>query len=246
MKIVRKYIDINNLRISYLEAGEGSPLILIHGIFSEAVYFKGIMRHLARHYKIYAIDLPMHGKSVAPKEYYSVSGLTGIVDKFVNKLSLSNLTMAALSGGALVAIEYCLQNPIKELVLMNPAGLSCHTGKSAVLWSFLVKRNIMKFYHHPIKRLAYLPYDTRDYFRCMFNKNYWRLLQENLNVSYADKLRQLRCKTTILWGKNDDLISPKFAAEYKNMIEGARLIMVEGTHDWPLTRPEEIMKYINN
>jgi pimeloyl-ACP methyl ester carboxylesterase len=36
MKVKRHYVNINGLKISYLEAGEGQPLILVHGIFYSA------------------------------------------------------------------------------------------------------------------------------------------------------------------------------------------------------------------
>lgn len=244
MKIERKFVNLDNLKLSYLEAGEGEPLLLIHGIFSEATYFRKLIKILQKHYKIYALDLPMHGKSETPKDYLSVPDLAKLLEKFLQKIEVDKPILAALSGGALIAINFCKKNQVKELILINPAGLSYHKTKREVWFAFFIKRNILKFFRHPIKRLLYAPYDFQGVARNLFNKNYRRLLDENINRDYTENLQRLACPITILWAKYDELISLSFAEKYKSLVPQAKLIIVNGTHDWPLTRPEEILKYI--
>jgi pimeloyl-ACP methyl ester carboxylesterase len=57
------YIYLEDTRIYYEEEGEGEPLVLIHGASQDTLSWHDNIPHLARRYKVYALDLPGHGKS---------------------------------------------------------------------------------------------------------------------------------------------------------------------------------------
>src|SRR3979409_593776 len=66
-KIGSKYFRTNDgVRLHYLEAGAGKPLVLIHGLSQTAEQFKFQIEGLADRYRVIALDLRGHGESEKP------------------------------------------------------------------------------------------------------------------------------------------------------------------------------------
>ena len=63
----RKSIAVSGMQLSYVEAGEGAPLLLIHGLMTSAYSFRYVASQLAKHYRVIALDLPGAGQSEAPQ-----------------------------------------------------------------------------------------------------------------------------------------------------------------------------------
>ena len=66
---VSRFVDAAGLRTHYLEAGSGAPLVLIHGGGAGADSvgnWKGSMPHLARHFKVIALDMVGFGDTAKP------------------------------------------------------------------------------------------------------------------------------------------------------------------------------------
>jgi pimeloyl-ACP methyl ester carboxylesterase len=53
-----------NRSLRYLKTGNGDPLILLHTIRTQLDYFESVIPQLAKHFTVYAIDLPGHGYGV--------------------------------------------------------------------------------------------------------------------------------------------------------------------------------------
>jgi pimeloyl-ACP methyl ester carboxylesterase len=54
-------LGVNN-KLRYLKAGVGKPLVLMHTIRTQLEYFQAVIPELAKHYTVYAVDLPGHGR----------------------------------------------------------------------------------------------------------------------------------------------------------------------------------------
>ena len=51
-------------------SGDGPPITLLHGFTAHGGAWEALQRHLARHFRVLAIDLPGHGRSLAPPPHY--------------------------------------------------------------------------------------------------------------------------------------------------------------------------------
>ena len=60
------YTQVNDLRIHYLEAGEGDPILLLHGFPTSSHLWRNVMPELAKTHRVIAIDLPGYGLSDKP------------------------------------------------------------------------------------------------------------------------------------------------------------------------------------
>jgi pimeloyl-ACP methyl ester carboxylesterase len=67
IKIASKYFRTNDgVRLHYLEAGGGKPLVLVHGFSQTAEQFKFQIEGLADRYRVITLDLRGHGESEKP------------------------------------------------------------------------------------------------------------------------------------------------------------------------------------
>ena len=59
-------VEIDGLTIRYLAAGEGPPMVLLHGAGDNSLDWRWVLRALARKHRVYAPDLPGSPDSARP------------------------------------------------------------------------------------------------------------------------------------------------------------------------------------
>jgi len=91
-------------------AGEGPPVLLIHGVGLCADAWGGQIPSLANHHLTIAVDLPGHGKSALTREYARLSDYTRQIAELVGDLN-SSVFVAGHSLGAMIALDFASQHP---------------------------------------------------------------------------------------------------------------------------------------
>lgn len=117
------YADAGGIRTRFIEAGEGEPLILVHGVGSSADGFAPNVRALGSHFRAVAFDNIGHGFSAgglapspAPHEQVARQLLA-----LADGLGIRRFALAGTSWGALVAAHAALDAParVRKLVLIG-------------------------------------------------------------------------------------------------------------------------------
>ncbi len=127
----RKEIDIDGLKVSYLEAGSGdSCLLLVHGgvnndAYSTWVKWNGSIEALSEGRRVVAVDLPGYGLSERPEGKCSQGYYIDFVGKLMGRLGIRKADMVGTSMGGGIALGYALENSgsVGSLVLISPYGL---------------------------------------------------------------------------------------------------------------------------
>src|SRR5690606_7291935 len=102
----------DGVKLRYLKAGDGPPLLLMHTIRTQLDYFEAVIPQLAKHYTVYAVDLPGHGySSIDTKAPYDEPYMRRHMVSFIEKLALENLTLVGESIGATLALTIASQLP---------------------------------------------------------------------------------------------------------------------------------------
>ena len=116
-------IQISNGRtLRFLKTGTGAPLILLHTIRTQLDYFQEVIPLLAKHYTVYAVDLPGLGySSIDTKADYDEPYFRSAVIAFIEKLDLREVTLVGESIGAVLALTVASKLPerIKAVVSSN-------------------------------------------------------------------------------------------------------------------------------
>jgi pimeloyl-ACP methyl ester carboxylesterase len=131
-KIQSKTINIDGLDVNYYTAGEGEPLVVIHGGGGDARTWWDNITELSKKYTIYAPDLPGYGGSEPLNGNYFIPELSVFLEKFAVKLGLEKFHLVGHSLGGGIALDYALKMPnrVKKLVLISSLCL----GREIAFW----------------------------------------------------------------------------------------------------------------
>ena len=110
--------------ISTVQAGEGDPLICIHGLGATKASFLPTVSALAEHHRVIAIDLPGFGDSVKPLGApYDAAFFARSVFALMDGMGLERAHLVGNSMGGRVALEMAMTEPgrVGRVVLLSPA-----------------------------------------------------------------------------------------------------------------------------
>src|SRR3954465_12889237 len=100
----RKEIQLPAGRPRYREAGEGPPIVFVHGYLVDRRLWDGVVDRLADRFRCLAPDWPLGGQQVAmnPDADLSPPSLARLIAEFVERLDLDDVTIVGNdSGGAI-------------------------------------------------------------------------------------------------------------------------------------------------
>lgn len=120
-----KTATVHGRAVTYVEAGEGPVLLLIHGMAGTCANWREVIEPLAREHTVIAPDLPGHGESAAGGGDYSIGGLaTGLRDLLlVLGHERATLVGHSLGGGVAMQMAYLFPEMVERLVLVSSGGL---------------------------------------------------------------------------------------------------------------------------
>ncbi len=119
-------VTVDGMSTQYLEAGAGSPLLLMHGYEQSATSWRWVIPALARTHRVLALSLPGHGDSdPAVGGYAPGRDLAPFVADFLDTLGVGALDVVGNSVGGAVALRLALADPqrVRTLTLVGSAGL---------------------------------------------------------------------------------------------------------------------------
>jgi pimeloyl-ACP methyl ester carboxylesterase len=135
-----EFIDVGGVPIRFLAAGDGPPLVLLHGIGSSLDDWQESVAALAAHHRVYALDLIGFGFSGKPDVPYSLYGLARFLRHFLDAVNEHRpVTLVGNSLGGAVAQAFAAQEPERSraLVLVSSAGFG--RGVAAILRAMTVR-----------------------------------------------------------------------------------------------------------
>ncbi len=97
--------------IFYQVAGQGTPLILIHGYPLSGDMFRGQLSGLSSHFQVITLDLPGFGKSTAPDATGSIAGYAHVVLALMDQLNIQTAIIGGHSMGGQVTLELYHEAP---------------------------------------------------------------------------------------------------------------------------------------
>ena len=120
-----KAATVHGRSVSYVEAGEGPVLLLIHGIAGYCENWREVVEPLARDNTVIVPDLPGHGASAPGGGDYSIGALAAGLRDLLLALGHERATVAghSLGGGVAMQLAYQFPEMVERLVLVSSGGL---------------------------------------------------------------------------------------------------------------------------
>jgi haloalkane dehalogenase len=117
------YIEVNDLRMHYVDEGEGNPILCLHGEPTWSFLYRKMIPTLAQAGRVIAPDLIGFGRSdkLPSKEDYSVAMHAEQLRRFIIQLDLCNITLVCQDWGGLLGLPIVADLPDRfdRVVIMN-------------------------------------------------------------------------------------------------------------------------------
>ena len=121
----RRFVEVEGLRLSYLEAGNDTgspPVLLLHGWPTNALLYRHALLAIGAHRRAIALDLPGFGESDKPLDRsYSFRFFDRLLTGFTEALGLQALGLVVHDLGGPIGVHWAVANAgrIRDLVMLN-------------------------------------------------------------------------------------------------------------------------------
>ena len=128
-----------DVKLNYVEAGAGFPLVLLHGNGEDHTYFKRQMEPFSARYRVIAVDTRGHGDSPRGSAPFTLEQFAGDLKEFLDQMGIASCHLLGFSDGGNIALLFALKYAryLKKLVLngadLRPSGVKLSTQVPIVL-----------------------------------------------------------------------------------------------------------------
>ncbi|MEB0262627.1 MULTISPECIES: alpha/beta hydrolase [unclassified Mucilaginibacter] len=233
---------------SYIEEGQGEPLLLLHGLMGALSNWDDVIREFSPNYRVIIPVLPIYD---LPLLTTGVRALSKFIHKFIKFKQLSNVVLLGNSLGGHVGLVYVLAHPgyVKALVLTGSSGLY----ENAFGGSF-PKRESIDFVREKVRYTFYDPETaTEDMVQEIFQTINDRhkvirilaMAKSAIRHNMKTELRKITMPVSLIWGKEDKITPPEVAIEFNELLPNSELHWVDKCGHAPMMeRPVEFNEYL--
>lgn len=261
-------INVNQTTIYYRDQGQGTPIVLLHGVWMSSVFFQKQIEVLSQSHRVIAIDFRGHGQSDDPHTGHTVPQYADDVKQIIDALGLKDVVLVGWSMGAFVTWEYVTQfgtDNIKGTVIIDESASdfkwkdwsygfadldtlihlmqSVQTDQDALLDGFL-----------PLMFKAELKADDLAWMKAQMKQvnpaTAGAILFDQTTRDFRQQLIYFTVPTLICFGR-DEKIVPLRAADYflQQMTQSELIIFEQSSHCPFLEEPEqfnqELLNFVN-
>jgi pimeloyl-ACP methyl ester carboxylesterase len=236
------FVEADGFRIRYREAGEGMPLVHLHG----AGGLRLTQAHdlLSRQFRVVAVEMPGFGQSAENTTTRSMPELAATMARAADALGLDRFNLWGTSFGAKTALWLAVQQPelVEGLVLEAPAAIR---PQGAAPPSGAPQDMARRLYGHP-ERMPALPAPDPEV-AAKQGRLTARLRGPDRDVELEARLRELEAPTLVLFGTLDQVIPPEMGRIYKELIPNCHLSFVyDAGHAIGAERPHAFAEVVTD
>ncbi len=228
-------VIVKDLKINYVEKGQGDPVLMLHGWGSSVLPFNNIIDLLSLKYRVIAPEFPGCGQSEVMKEPWTIEDYCDFVLGFCEKVNIENPILIGHSHGGRVIMKLVGEKRINtpKIIFLDSAGLipkkSFKTKLRIYTYKFVKKTlslPVIRSFSGGLLEKAKSHFGSTDY------KSAPPVLQKTLvnvvNVDLRHLLPSFNCPTLLIWGENDTATPLRDAKIIESLIKDSGLCVIKG------------------
>ncbi|MFT5969516.1 MAG: pimeloyl-ACP methyl ester carboxylesterase [Flavobacteriales bacterium] len=238
-------------KFEYLERGEGTPIILLHGLMGALSNFESLIAHLSSNgYRVFIPLLPIFE---LPLLKTSAKGMAKFLTEFVIHKGLDKFHLLGNSLGGHVALIYTNKFP-ENVITMTLTG-SSGLYESAMGDTF-PRREDKNYIREKTQAVFYDPAVATDelvdevYDMVNSREKVVRILaiaKSAIRHNMSKDLPSMNVPTCLIWGKNDGVTPPDVANEFHKLLPNSELNWIdECGHAAMMEQPKEFNKIVGD
>jgi pimeloyl-ACP methyl ester carboxylesterase len=238
-----EHVEIEGLGIAYERAGQGPPLLLLHGFFGDSRVWRWQLEDLSDEFDVVAWDTPGCGRSTDPAETFRMPDYARCLAAFIDALALRRPHVLGLSFGSTLALELYRQHTDLPATLVLASAYAGWTGslpadvveqrlRKSIADLDLTPDEVVAIYNVPGLLTESAPSNLVEENRAIMSgfhpagmKAMTRALAE---ADLRDVLRHIRVRTLLLYGDQDVRSPLTVAAHLHARIPSSRLEVIPG------------------
>ena len=252
-----EFIDIDGVSVHYIMEGrmdDSLPIVFIHGTSASLHTWDTLSNLLKTNKKIIRLDLPAFGLTGPNRlNQYNFNFYNQFLDEFLLKLNVTQCIVAGNSLGGSIAWNYAIASPekVKQLILLDASGYPKKDEKGSLGF----KLAGIPVLNQALKHISPISLIRKSLEDAFYNKS---LVTEKMVQQYHDmllregnrgavlelfqhpmkadpaKIKLITQPTLIIWGKEDQLISYKNAALFKQDIQNSQMLVLDKVGHIPM------------
>jgi pimeloyl-ACP methyl ester carboxylesterase len=241
-------IDGKKVNVVDLNPGGGSPLILIHGLFTNlSLYYLTVAFYLAKDRRVVLYDMRSHGLSERRDEGYTLDIMTNDLLALMAALKIDRATLCGYSYGGDIALYTALWHPerVERLVLIETPALTEESFIKPLTHDSAMDLIIDSYSHSmginmspgKMRKVKEMGQSLLEGGRLLSALRQGRSELETL------PLEELRIPVLLLYGGQSPLLQTGRA--FAERIPSAQYYETNGDHNLPVRRPAWVLKRIN-
>ncbi len=241
--------------IHYLHAGEGRPIVLLHGGIIDAAHISWApqLGPLADEGRIVVPNLPGYGPNPQPNDPLSIPRHVKTIAGFLETLDLEDALVAGISLGGGVAVGLALDHPdrISELVAVDAMGLGQSLSSGRLTWllarlqvtnhlSVELMRRSRGYVAAGLETLAHDAYDVPEKLIDLVQQEARRpgagaafrslrgteVTWDGYRTDYSERLTELSVPTMFVHGADDEVFPPAWSDRAAELAPDATVEML--------------------
>ncbi len=226
-----RFATLNGVRVHYTVAGEGHPIILMHGWGCNTTTLASVERTaLAAGCKVYNIDFPGFGLSAEPAEVWGVEEYTQVLEELTAHEGIIRPMLLGHSFGGRVAILYSSRHDdVGKLILVDAAGVKPRRTLTYYrkVYSFKMMKWLMYFFigrENTRMRLDRMRARRGSADYAAASPRMRAILSKVVNEDLCKAMPAIKAPTLLIWGENDTATPMEQARTMAKLIPGAGLV----------------------
>lgn len=240
MMFTEGHVEADGFRIRYVEAGQGTPLVHLHG--AGGLRLTPAHDLLSQQFRVVAFEMPGFGQSPENTRSRDMPELATTMGRAADKLGLGNFNLMGTSFGGKTALWLALQEPerVLALVLEAPAAIRPEGSQPP---SGSPEEMARRLYAHP-ERVAPIP-PADPALQAKARTLVARLRGPDRDADLETRLCTLATPTLVLFGTLDQVIPSAMGRFYKELIPNCHLVFVyDAGHAISTERPEAFTEVV--
>ena len=217
---------------SYIEKGEGRPIIILHGLMGGLSNFQGVFEYFSsKKYKVIIPELPVENTPILKT---NVATFSKFVKDFIDFKNLKDVVLLGNSLGGHVGLLFTRDFPelVSGLIITGSSGLY----EKSMMGDGYPKRGNYEYIQNKTEEVFYDPKiatkeivdevfagvnDREKLFKTL------SLAKSAIRHNMTDDLPKMDTNTLIIWGKQDVVTPPNVAEEFNSLLPNSELSWID-------------------
>ena len=218
-------------KYSYIEAGEGTPIIVLHGLMGGLSNFDSVINYFSKKgYQVIIPELPLYTMSLLKT---NVKSFAKYLNDFIKFKGFDEVILLGNSLGGHIGLYHTklYSKSVKALIITGSSGLyesSMGGGYTKRSDYEVIKKKAQDVFYDPAvatKEIVDEVYETVNDRHKLIKT--LAIAKSAIRHNMAKDLPKLQTPTCIIWGKNDNVTPPEVAEEFHTLLPDSELHWID-------------------